>query len=140
MKMNKAEAIARLKKRGYKVTNRRKYMLQFFEKEDKYYPAKTLHEQMEKQYPGISFDTVYRNLHLYDELGILESTDLNAEKHFRMNCSSEHHHHFICKTCGKAKKIKFCPMDKVDEMLDGYIVASHKFEVYGLCPTCQIAS
>lgn len=137
MNLNKAMTI--LKKNGHKTTNRREDILRFFAEEDKYRTAKDLYEHMDGIYPGISFDTVYRNLHLYDDLSILESTDLNAEKHFRMNCSSDHHHHFICKICGQTKKIKLCPMDDVVAMLNGYIIEEHKFEVYGLCPTCQTA-
>src|SRR5699024_1702150 len=102
--------------------------------------AKSLYDFMEESFPGISFDTVYRNLHLYHDLGILESTDLHAEKHFRMNCGDHHHHHFICNNCGKTKKIQDCTMDEIKNMLKQYKIVGHKFEIYGLCPTCQIAS
>src|SRR5690625_7365529 len=81
--MNKQEAMTLLKKQGYKITKRREAILIFFAKEDKYHNAKNLYEYMEAEYPGISYDTVYRNLHLYHDLGILESTELQAEKHFR---------------------------------------------------------
>lgn len=138
--MNMKEAISLLQKQGYKTTKRRKDILDFFAKEEKYYTAKDLYEYMESIYPGISYDTVYRNLHLYHQLEILESTELNAEKHFRMNCGTpHHHHHFICNTCGIAKKINVCPMDDVVQMLRQYQIDGHKFEVYGLCPTCQSA-
>ncbi|MBO1005538.1 Fur family transcriptional regulator [Pseudogracilibacillus auburnensis] len=137
MDMKKASWL--LQNKGFKMTKRREDILAFFAKEDKYQTAKDLYEYMETTYPGISFDTVYRNLHLYHDLGILESTDLNAEKHFRMNCGDHHHHHFICNTCGKTKKINLCPMDEVEKLLTKYMIDGHKFEVYGLCPTCQIA-
>ena len=137
--MNKQEAMTLLKKQGYKITKRREAILIFFAKEDKYHSAKNLYEYMEAKYPGISYDTVYRNLHLYHDLGILESTELQAEKHFRMNCSDQHHHHFICSTCGKTKKVKVCPMDEVENMLSSYKILGHKFEIYGLCPICQTA-
>ncbi len=137
--MDVKKAMSILQKNGYKTTKRRKDILEFFAKEEKYYTAKDLFEYMESIYPGISYDTVYRNLHLYDKLGILETTELNAEKHFRMNCGPHHHHHFICNTCGKTKKINVCPMDEVEQLLTKYQIEGHKFEVYGLCPTCQIA-
>lgn len=135
--MTTHDAIARLQKKGYKMTERRKDIIHFFASENKYRTAKDLYEYMEKKYPGISFDTVYRNLHLYHDLGILESTELNAEKHFRMTCGDHHHHHFICKICGMTKKLNFCPMDEVTRNLANYMIDDHKFEVYGLCPSCQ---
>src|SRR5690625_1430140 len=129
--MNKQQALQLLVKKRYKITKRREDIIDFFAQEDKYHTAKALYQHIENIDEGISFDTVYRNLHLFHKLGILESTDLQGEKHFRMNCSDGHHHHFICSHCGKTKKIKLCPMDEVQEMLHAYDIEGHKFEVYG---------
>jgi Fur family zinc uptake transcriptional regulator len=92
---------------------------------------------MEPNYNGISFDTIYRNLHLFHSVGILESTELNGEKHFRMICADHHHHHFICKDCGITKEIHLCPMDFIESGLSNFSVEGHKFEIYGQCPSCQ---
>lgn len=135
--MSLQESLELLKENGYKMTGRRKEILNYFHHEDGYRSAKELYEHMESIYEGISYDTVYRNLHLYHELGILESTELNSEKHFRMNCSDHHHHHFICKACGHTKKINVCPMDDIGQTLSNYQIDDHKFEVYGRCPDCQ---
>lgn len=137
--MNINEAINHLKKSGYKATKRRKEILGFFEKADGYRTAKDLIQHLEPAYKGISFDTIYRNLHLYNEMGILETTELNGEKHFRMNCTHLHHHHFICNECGKTKEIEVCPMDEVQLTLANYEIEGHKFEIYGLCPGCKSA-
>src|SRR5699024_388795 len=83
-KINKKEEIHLLKQECYKNTKRSIDILDFFLNEDRYRTAKDLNEFIEKKYPGISFDTVYRNLHLYNSIGILETTELNGEKQFRM--------------------------------------------------------
>lgn len=137
--MNLQEALKILKKQGYKKTNKREDILLYFAEADGYRSAKELIEFMEPIYAGISFDTVYRNLHLFHKMGILESTELNGEKQFRMNCTSHHHHHFICKYCGKTKEIAVCPMGEVESALENYVIEDHKFEIYGLCPRCQTA-
>lgn len=137
--MNKEEAIKLLSENNYKITKRREDIINFFAQEDKYHTAKALHQHIENIDEGISFDTVYRNLHLFHNLGILESTDLQGEKHFRMNCGDVHHHHFICNECGRTKKLKVCPMDEVKRFLKAYTIEDHKFEVYGKCPECQVA-
>ncbi|WP_163971590.1 Fur family transcriptional regulator [Oceanobacillus halotolerans] len=137
--MNRDEAIDLLKQKGYKATGKRKDILWFFEEADGYRTAKDLTRFMENNYEGISYDTIYRNLHLYHDVGILEATELNGEKHFRMNCTKHHHHHFICKDCGKTKEIAVCPMDDVINALSNYTIEDHKFEVYGLCPACKTA-
>lgn len=138
--MNYEKAINKLKENGYKMTDKRKDMLSFFLLADGYRTAKELNEYMEERYKGISFDTVYRNLNTFAYLKILEMTELDGEKHFQIACSDSHHHHFICRKCGKTKELDLCPMDRIcGDLLNGYEVESHKFEVYGICPECLCA-
>ncbi|WP_077624911.1 Fur family transcriptional regulator [Sediminibacillus massiliensis] len=135
--MNKEEALDLLKKKGYKYTGKRKDIISFFAMENGYRTAKDLLKFMEPAYGNISFDTIYRNLHLFHDLGILESTELNGEKHFRISCVGHHHHHFICNECGDTKEIETCPMDKLESELKNFAIEGHKFEIYGRCPQCQ---
>ncbi|KAB8131771.1 transcriptional repressor [Gracilibacillus oryzae] len=135
--MNVQEALNLLKQKGYKYTEKREHMIGYFVKENRYRTAKDLQENMEPNYTGISFDTIYRNLHLFDQLGILESTELNGEKHFRLKCDHHHHHHFICKSCGVTKEIHHCPMEQISQELNQFMIEDHKFEIYGFCPSCQ---
>lgn len=134
--MKHDEAIRKLKENGYKTTAKREDILRYFAEVDGYRTAKDLIQYLEPSYQGISFDTVYRNLHLFNEVGILETTELDGEMLFRISCAKHHHHHFICKDCGKTKEIDVCPMNKVENTLSNYAIEGHKFEIYGLCPAC----
>ena len=135
--MNTKKALAILKEAGYKYTDKRESILTFFEQEDRYRTAKDLLDYMEARYEGISFDTIYRNLNLFDELEILESTELDGEKLYQISCADHHHHHFICRTCGVTQEIDLCPMDEIVKKLKNFIIEDHKFEIYGLCPVCH---
>jgi Fur family transcriptional regulator, zinc uptake regulator len=135
--MNVSKAWEVLKENGYKKTDKRELILKMFGKSSKYLTARDLLAVLKPRYPGMSFDTIYRNLATFVELGILEETEMNGERKFRMHCESDHHHHhFICLDCGDVKELAVCPMEFIHENLNGYSVQSHKFEIYGKCPTC----
>ncbi|MCE5038164.1 Fur family transcriptional regulator [Staphylococcus auricularis] len=135
--MKTDNAIQILKEHGHKYTNKRRDMIDIFVSEDKYINAKYIQLKMDKNYPGISFDTIYRNLHLFKDLGIIESTELDGEMKFRIACSEHHHHHFICEVCGDTKVIEFCPIDEIQSNLPNVSIHTHKLEVYGVCEKCQ---
>lgn len=135
--MNTNDAIQILKNEGHKYTDKRKMIIDIFVNEDKYISAKTIQQRMDSAYPGISFDTIYRNLYLFKDLGIIENTELDGEMKFRIACTEHHHHHFICEKCGDTKVIDFCPMDSIKQQLPNVIIHTHKLEVYGVCEKCQ---
>ena len=138
-KLNLQEAMQLMKEKGYKHTDKREGMIQLFLDEKRYLAAKDVLEQLQKKYTGLSFDTIYRNLSLFAELGILETTELDGEKKFRFTCSTDHHHHHvICLDCGKTKHIHNCPMDTLPETgEEGFQIVGHKFEIYGYCMECN---
>ena len=71
--MNTNDAIKILKDNGLKYTKKREDMINIFVNEDKYINAKYIQQQLDNDYPGISFDTIYRNLHLFKDLNIMAS-------------------------------------------------------------------
>jgi Fur family zinc uptake transcriptional regulator len=137
--MNVEEALSILKQKGYKFTGKREEMVRIFAKERRYLSAKEMLEYMQGDYPSLSFDTIYRNLNLFEELDILETTQLNGERIFRLSCETDHHHHhLICTECGKTHKIDICPMDAILGEPKGFKITGHKFEIYGSCEECEV--
>lgn len=134
--MNLDEALQILKERGFKYTGKREEMIRICAQEKRYLSAREIMEQMKENYPTLSFDTVYRNLSTFVELGILEETELEGEGKFRLACSHGHHHHLICTECGKTKAVAACPMNHVPELPQDFQVTGHKFEIYGKCNSC----
>lgn len=135
--MNINEAIKVLKDNGHKYTDKRRDIITMLHDSSKYLNAKHIQESLNEKYPGISFDTIYRNLNLFQELEIIEVTELDGEKKFRLSCSSHHHHHFICENCGETRVVEYCPIEIFQKELSNVEIHSHKIELYGLCEQCK---
>ncbi|MDY0322475.1 MAG: Fur family transcriptional regulator [Candidatus Carbobacillus sp.] len=135
--MTVEEALQMLQRKGFKYTGKREMLIRILDREDRYVTAKELLEEMQEAYPELSFDTIYRNLGLFHELGIVSVTELSGERRYRMRCNlPEHHHHMICLICGKTREIKACPLDAMWGDPDNFQIIDHKFEVYGYCQAC----
>ncbi|MGY3749439.1 Fur family transcriptional regulator [Vagococcus acidifermentans] len=134
------DALAVLKKEGLKLTTKRKDILAYLFEENRYVSAKEVYDSLSATYTGMSYDTVYRNLHDFEQLSLIEVTELDGEKKFRFHCSygdhHGHHHHFICTECGATREISLCPMDFFKEQLPGCVIEDHRFEILGKCEIC----
>lgn len=126
-----------LKEANFKVTKKRLRMIELFMEDERYLSAKEIQEMMNKEYPGISYDTIYRNLHTLKDINVLEQTTFAGEMQYKISCTEHHHHHFICESCGETKVIHYCPVSKWENELDGVKINSHKIELYGLCEACS---
>lgn len=131
-------ALAQLKQQGFKLTKKRREILEIFAESSKYHTAKYIHQTLAQNYPTMSYNTTYRNLYDFVEEGILESTEYNQEQWFRISCQThDHHHHFICTNCGLTIPIDACPMDDIHTDLSDVEIKSHRFEIFGLCQDCK---
>ncbi|SEM84863.1 Fur family transcriptional regulator [Lihuaxuella thermophila] len=139
--MDLKQALDLLKKNGYKYTGKRERMVHIFSEQGRYLTAKEVLDYMQKDYPGLSFDTVYRNLALFEDLGIIEGTEWDGERRYRFNCGgNSHHHHLICTECGRTRTIHVCPMNAILGKPDNFEITGHKFEIYGRCSECMESS
>lgn len=122
---------------GLRITDQRKTLAKLFGGNPGYLSAKDVYEHMGRKYSGLSFDTVYRNLRVMEELGVLEQIVFEDGIKFKGSCNEHHHHHhMICLQCQKTYPISFCPMNMTDTP-DQFRVVKHKFEVFGYCRECD---
>lgn len=69
-----------MKENGLKYTKKREAIITYLIRRNRYITAKEVYEFMNKEYKGVSYDTIYRNLHDFEMMNLLEATDLNGEK------------------------------------------------------------
>jgi Fur family zinc uptake transcriptional regulator len=136
--MDEAVILRTMAERGLRITGQRRSLARLFAEADGYLTPKEIYEDMEAQYPGLSFDTVYRNLRVMQELGVIEQIMFEDGVRFKVHCGGEeHHHHLICLSCERTLPIRYCPMPDLAELPDSFRVVRHKFEVFGYCRECQ---
>ena len=93
-----------------------------------------------KKDPKVGFSTVYRTMKLLKECGlVLERHVGDGVTRYEPVREGEHHDHLICTSCGDIVEFED---DAIEERQDaiaqryGFVVQSHKHEIYGLCPKC----
>ncbi|MBO8128072.1 MAG: transcriptional repressor [Peptococcaceae bacterium] len=130
----------KLKNKGFKLTPQRELIIQTLLQKDRPCTAQEVFSAVSAKHPNISFDTVYRNLNLLNELGIVNLINLKTRFSARFEITGDHHHHLVCLGCGTAYPLPFCPFknmaDHLAEEMD-FSVIDHAFEVYGYCKECQ---
>jgi Fur family zinc uptake transcriptional regulator len=134
------EIIQAMVAKGWRITDQRRSLATLFAEAAGYLSPKDVYEYMRVKYPGVSFDTVYRNLRLLSEMGVLEQFYLNEGVKFKARCQTHHHHHLICISCEKTVTFEFCPMKHLSGLPDNFQVANHRFEVFGYCGECSTNS
>jgi Fur family transcriptional regulator, ferric uptake regulator len=128
-----------LAKSKLKMTKQRKVIVEEL-KELKTHPTATsLYELVRKRLPKISLGTVYRNLDLLAEAGIIQKLE-TAGTQKRFDGTVGNHYHVRCVQCGQVDDIPLPLFGEIEELLGGlgnYKILSHRLEFQGICPSCQ---
>ncbi|MCX7914265.1 MAG: transcriptional repressor [Thermodesulfovibrionales bacterium] len=107
-------------------------------KDNKDHPAvEDIYKSIITQFPTISLATVYKNLEMLKNLGMLKELSIGQDKkHFDPNVSP--HHHLICKECKKIVDIdvKF-DLNIPEHSKKGFEIIGSHIEFYGICPECK---
>lgn len=93
----------------------------------------------------ISLTTVYRNLPLLIEAGIIRRACLSEEKKgggtsYEHIWGQEHHDHLVCAHCGLRVEFSYPAIDVLQEAVArsyGFKLERHHLELIGCCPDCQ---
>lgn len=102
--------------------------------------AKQLHQVLKNHGSSISLATVYRALNDLVELHEADSlASSDGELLFRA-CGQEHHHHLICRNCGKTLEIEAKRIESWAEQVakeHGFASPTHTIDIFGVCAPCQ---
>ena len=140
MEKQSEKSLSMLRKKGYKITPQRRAVLTALDTCGQFPTAQDILEAVRKMQPDVSLDTIYRNLTLLTELGIVHEVYRSAGNVYEIVEQGHHHHHLVCTECGRTECIDICPMNEIYEKeaeKHGFLVTGHFFEFYGLCWSCR---
>lgn len=96
-------------------------------------------EFVNKRYPNISRSTVYRNLNILEQSGVILRVRIpNAADRFDFNVTN--HYHIVCEKCGRVDDLEMPYLDNLNSNIinsNGYSVNSHSIVFFGECPDCN---
>ncbi|MBW5446371.1 transcriptional repressor [Cohnella sp. CFH 77786] len=133
-----AEWIIRvISERGMRITEQRRKLAELFAGSPTFLSPKEIYRMMDGSHPGLSFDTVYRNLKVLLTLGVIQPYYIGEEVKYGIGPAlPEHRHPFICLECSRKIELPFCPVEAI-ELPASFRMIRHRFEVYGYCQDCS---
>jgi Fur family transcriptional regulator, ferric uptake regulator len=102
--------------------------------------AQELHEVLRARGEHVGLTTVYNQLRALAEAGLVDTLrSSDGETLYRRCGSSSHHHHLLCRLCGRTVEVAGAAIERWAEQVAeeaGFVDVSHTIEVVGTCPTC----
>lgn len=83
--------------------------------------------------------TVYRCLAAFEDKGLVRRCVFGDGKmRYEIQQGDAHHHHLVCRTCGKVRSLAPCILDSLEMSLrdSGFRNISHSLEFFGTCGEC----
>jgi Fur family ferric uptake transcriptional regulator len=101
--------------------------------------ADELYPIVKKIMPSISLGTVYRNLNLLAEQGVITKLEHGgSQKRFDANVDS--HYHLRCQRCGKVYDLTlegFLLIEQMMNKIKEHEITGYHLEFFGICKFCK---
>lgn len=122
---------------GKRYSRQRELICQAVCGTDQHPTAEMVYHWLKPANPNLSLGTVYRNLNLLAEEGILLRMTFSVE---RYDANTMPHTHFRCKSCGGVFDLDLAYDSEIDARAaaaePGFQIESHDLIFSGLCPHC----
>ena len=148
--MESTKILDRMKKRGLRVTQPRRIILDDLGSTTEYVSAEEIYLRIHPKHPKIGLATVYRTLTLLTQIGIVTRFEFGEGKaRYELvdeKKSSKYHHILVCENCFAVEKYSdfsakekkgFEQLEKALEDRFEYDIERHVVHYYGLCKNCR---
>jgi Fur family transcriptional regulator, ferric uptake regulator len=106
--------------------------------------AQDIHAELRARGLAVGLATVYRQLSALGDRGEVDVLVTPAGETVYRQCLAEtHHHHLICRSCGRTVEFEGPEIEKLAERVArqaGFRDVSHTVEIFGTCRACAAAN
>jgi Fe2+ or Zn2+ uptake regulation protein len=130
-----------LRTAGFKATPARLALLSLMKRTRKPLSAQRMIDALK---PGFDQATVYRIVKNLISSGIIRQVDLRHNHgHYELADAKTHHHHVICRSCGRIEDAEACLSEKFKKEVLAHsksfsTIDDHALEFFGVCNNCTI--
>jgi Fur family ferric uptake transcriptional regulator len=124
-------------------TRQRAAVVNVFDGLEGFHSAQEVHARMRASGDSIGLSTVYRAVQSLVDDGELDSIRTVTGEAVYRRCSTQHHHHLVCRSCGRAVEVAGPAVERwADRVADehGFTDVSHTLEIFGTCAACTQAA
>lgn len=124
---------------GVRATRQRAAIADLLAQTEDFRSAQEIHARLASEGSRVGLSTVYRTLQALAEAGEVDVLRPAAGEALYRRCSSRHHHHLVCRRCGKTVEVQGPAVEAWAARTaaeHGFVDASHHLEVFGTCPDC----
>ncbi len=123
---------------GMRLTTQRQIILEELAKVTSHPTANEVYDMVRKRLPRIGLGTVYRNLELMADSGIILKLEVGGTQK-RFDATVAPHYHVRCISCGKVDDIDIEVQAQINAQAaqaSNYEVLGHHIEFTGICSDC----
>ncbi|MFC2058688.1 Fur family transcriptional regulator [Chloroflexota bacterium] len=125
---------------GRRSTAQRRLLLDLIQQADGHLDADELYRRAREQESSISLSTVYRNLKLFKDLGLIEERHFGEEHHHYEARAATEHHHLVCLCCGEVLEFENQLTERLKHKVGKekeFLVTNAEIHLTGYCARCQ---
>jgi len=101
--------------------------------------AQEVHRMMMKEGDRIGLTTIYRGLQSLVNQKVVDALRRDDGEAIYRVCGESHHHHLICRRCGRTVEIANEAIEKwaaSEAASHGFREVGHSVELFGICQKC----
>ncbi|MBL0225389.1 MAG: transcriptional repressor [Geobacteraceae bacterium] len=127
--------------KGLRSTRQRDNILDVFLATHQHVSVEELYLKVKAVSQGVGQATVYRTLKLFVEAGLAREILLHdGQTRYEHVLAGEHHDHLVCTGCNSIIEFENETIEQLQDEIaarHGFMIRSHKLEIYGLCSRCR---